>query len=95
MAAKTIKEINNKYSYTDENPGGKTDASLVSCAQCENYNELQYIYDKKLKPYIDKNKFTEQKAITALEETCNELKNPRKRTDFYEKLSTKLDITIE
>lgn len=40
MAATTIKEINNQYSYKDENPNGKTDASLVSCAQCENYNEL-------------------------------------------------------
>ncbi|MBI0395032.1 hypothetical protein [Acinetobacter bereziniae] len=95
MSAKTIQEINSQYNYKDENPGGKGDNSLVSCAQCEDYNELQYIYNEKLKPFVDKKKFTEQKAITALEKTCKELENPRHRTDFYNKLSEILDVKIE
>ena len=54
-----------------------------------------YIYDEKLKPFIDEDKFTKQEAITALEETCKKLENPRKRSDFYKTLSTKLKVTIE
>lgn len=95
MAAKTIQEINDQYDYEDKKSGGSTDSSLVSCGQCTGYNELKYIYDEKLKPFIDNSKFTKQEAITALEETCSELKNPRKRSDFYQKLSTKLDVTIK
>ncbi|TNL53298.1 hypothetical protein [Acinetobacter bereziniae] len=95
MSAKTIQEINSQYNYKDENPGGKGDSSLVSCAQCEGYNELQYIYEEKLQPFITNRKFTEQEAITALEETCKELENPRSRTDFYNKLSKKLGVVIE
>ncbi|WP_243055258.1 hypothetical protein [Pseudomonas sp. BP01] len=92
--AKTISDINDKYDYTDENPGGKQDAKLVSCAQCGDYNELSYIYTHKLKPLIDKNKFSHEDAIQALDEACAKLKNPRSRVDFYEFLTDKLGHTI-
>ena len=95
MAVTTIKEINDQYSYEDKKAGGSKDSSLVSCGQCTGYNELQYIYDEKLKPFIDQSKFTKQDAITALEKTCKELANPRDRDDFYKKLSTKLSVTIK
>ncbi|MNH29412.1 hypothetical protein D3C79_896430 [compost metagenome] len=92
--AKTISDINAKYSYKDENPGGKRDASLVSCAQCEDYNELSYIYKTKLKPLIDEDEITHEEAIQALDEACAELKNPRSREKFYELLTSKLGHTI-
>ena len=95
MSAKTIQDINKQYSYKDENPGGKGDDSLVSCARCEEYNELKYIYDKKLQPFIEDGELTKQEAITALEETCKELKNPTNRADFYKKLSDKLSVEIK
>jgi len=90
----TISEINAKYSYTDENPGGKRDASLVSCAQCDDYNELQYIYDKKLLPLVNAGTITKQGAIDALSESCAELANPRTRVKFYALLTKKLGHTI-
>ncbi|WP_321860549.1 hypothetical protein [Pseudomonas paraveronii] len=52
--AKTNSDINDKYHYKDENPGGKRDAKLVSCAQCDDYNELSYICNEKLKPLIER-----------------------------------------
>lgn len=95
MSAKTIQEINDKYDYEDTNPGGARDKPLVSCAQCGDYNELQHIFDKKLAPFITKGAFTKQQAITALEDACADLKNPRSRTDFYKKLSSLLGVVIE
>ncbi|CEI52860.1 MULTISPECIES: hypothetical protein [Acinetobacter] len=95
MSAKTIQDINKQYNYEDGNPGGEKDGPLVSCGQCNGYNELEYIYNEKLLPLIEDDEFTEQEAITALEETCKELKNPRNRTDFYNKLSKKLGVVIE
>ncbi|OLU26467.1 hypothetical protein [Pseudomonas sp. PA27(2017)] len=92
--AKNISDINDQYSYSDENPGGKRDSSLVSCAQCGDYNELKYIYDVKLKPLIDQKKITHDAAIKALDEACKEIKNPRKREDFYKLLTEKLGHTI-
>lgn len=92
--AKTISDINDKYHYKDENPGGKRDAKLVSCAQCDDYNELSYIYNEKLKPLIEKNKISHEDAIQALDEACQELKNPRTRVKFYELLTDKLGHDI-
>ncbi|WP_053160618.1 hypothetical protein [Pseudomonas sp. P1.8] len=92
--AKTISDINDKYDYKDENPGGKQDAKLVSCAQCGEYNELSYIYTQKLKPLIDKNKISHEEAIQALDEACAKLENPRTRVKFYEFLTDKLGHTI-
>ncbi|KKO45214.1 hypothetical protein WG68_12295 [Arsukibacterium ikkense] len=95
MSAKTIREINDKYRYEDKKPGGARDNSLVSCAQCDGYNELQYIYDTKLKLLVSERKITEDKAIAALEKACADLKNPRARTDFYRKLSEILGVVIK
>ena len=91
----SIKEINDKYEYEDTKGGGKRDASLVSCGQCGDYNELQYIYDTKLKPLVNRFKITEKQALIALEACCSELKNPRKREDFYELLGEKLNLEIK
>ncbi|SEJ95308.1 hypothetical protein [Pseudomonas sp. NFR16] len=90
----TIREINDKYSYKDENPNGKRDAALVSCAQCDDYNELQYIYDSKLLPLVNGGKVTKQAAIDALSQCCEELANPRTRVKFYALLTKKLGHTI-
>ncbi|MCQ9470997.1 DUF2853 family protein [Pseudomonas alliivorans] len=90
----TISEINAKYSYTDENPGGKHDAALVSCAQCGDYNELQNVYNKKLLPLVNAGKITKQAAIDALSESCEELANPRSRVKFYALLTKKLGQPI-
>lgn len=94
MAVKTIADINEKYSYEDKASGGKNDSPLVSCGQCGNYNELQYIYDEKLKPLVDKKKITKDDAIDALDKACAGVKNPRKREDFYEHLSESLGVKI-
>ena len=93
--AKTISDINDKYHYKDENPGGKRDAKLVSCAQCDDYNELSYIYNEKLKPLIKDEKISHEDAIQALDEACEELASPRSREDFYELLTEKLGYDIE
>jgi len=85
-----IREINDKYSYTDENPGGKRDAALVSCAQCKDYNELQNVYDEHLLALVNDKKITKQAAIDALSECCEELTNPRNRVKFYVLLTKKL-----
>ena len=74
--------------------GGKGDGELVSCAQCEGYNELQYIYDEKLKPLIDAEEITQDAAINALDKACSGVKNPRKREDFYKHLSKTLGVKI-
>ncbi|MGB3383950.1 MAG: hypothetical protein WBA64_04675 [Marinomonas sp.] len=91
---KTIRDINDKFSYTDENPGGKRDDSLVSCGQNGSYNELQYIYDTYLAPKIASNKFTKQKALDALNSACVILDSPRARTSFYAYLEAYLDEDI-
>lgn len=90
----SIKDITDQYNYEDTKGGGKQDSALVSCGQCGDYNELQYIYDTKLKPLVNRLKITEKQALIALEECCSELKNPRKREDFYELLSKKLKLEI-
>ncbi|MEX5592499.1 hypothetical protein [Pseudomonas orientalis] len=90
----TIREINDKYSYTDENPGGKRDAALVSCAQCKDYNELQNIYDEHLSALVNDKEITQQEAIDALSECCEELANPRTRAKFYALLTKKLGHKI-
>lgn len=95
MPAKTIQEINDKYKYEDKKPGGARDSSLVSCAQCGGYNELQYIFDTKLATFIASGKITEQQAISALEKACADVENPRTRDDFYEKLSKILGVVIK
>ena len=88
-----IKSINDTYNYVDENGGNKhVDAKFVSCGQSEDYNEIKYIWDKKLSPYIENNKITEKEALEALCLTCKELSNPRKREDFYSLLSKKLGV---
>lgn len=91
---RTIQDINDQYNYKDEFPGGKADRSLVACGQCENYNELQYIYKTYLQPYVDKDLFTQQKAINALDKACAQVKSPRKRQDFYDFLSEELNISF-
>ena len=95
MTVKTIQDINDKYDYDDTENGGSNDASLVSCGQCENYNELQYIYDSKLKPHVAAGNFTKQEAIDALDDACKKLSNPRSRVKFYKHLSDKLGVLIE
>ncbi|MQT66218.1 hypothetical protein GHO42_24450 [Pseudomonas sp. FSL R10-0056] len=91
----SIKDINDQYDYEDTKGGGKQDSALVSCGQCGGYNELQYIYDTKLKPLVNRLKITEEQALVALEACCSELKNPRKRKDFYELLGEKLNLEIK
>ncbi|MEL0614008.1 hypothetical protein [Marinomonas arenicola] len=91
---KTIRDINDKFSYTDENPGGKRDDSLVSCGQNGSYNELQYIYDTYLAPKVALNKFTKQEALNALNSACFDISSPRTRTRFYTYIETYLGETI-
>lgn len=90
----SIKDINDKYDYEDTKDGGKKDSALVSCGQCGDYNELQYIYDEKLEPLIKSKDITKDEAIKALNACCSELKNPRKRKDFYDLLGKKLNVEI-
>jgi hypothetical protein len=91
----SIKDINDQYNYEDTKGGGKRDSLLVSCGQCGDYNELQYIYDEKLKRLVSNFKITESQALLALSECCSELSNPRSRSDFYKLLSKKLGHNIE
>lgn len=91
----SVEDINSQYDYEDTKGGGKRDASLVSCGQCTNYNELQYIYDEKLEPFIKSKTITKDQALSALNNCCAELTNPRKRVDFYKLLSGKLGVVIE
>ena len=95
---KTIQDINKQHNYSDEFPDGERDDDYVACGQEGNYNELQNIYDTKLKKYVDvkkEKKFPEKEAIKALCETCAELKSPRTRDDFYRMLGKKLNISIQ
>lgn len=92
---KTIKDINDQYTYEDKTPNGKRDHSLVSCGQEGSYNELKYIYENILKRYCDLGAFTKDEALEAMCETCSELESPRSREKFYEVLSNKLDIAID
>ncbi|KDN94656.1 hypothetical protein [Hydrogenovibrio marinus] len=92
----TIKGINDQFNYEDEKGDDKEkDRPWVACGQAKNYNELAYIYDTYLKPYIEKGTFSEEKAIRALCETCHEMGKKRKsRVRFYKKLSDKLGVKI-
>lgn len=93
---KTIQDINKQYNYSDEIPPNGNDQEYVACGQNRNYNELQNIYDTKLKKYVEEDKkFTEKKAIKALCETCAELESPRTRDDFYRMLGKRLNISIQ
>lgn len=91
----TIKDINDLYDYQDNNPGGIADSRLVSCGQTEGYNELAYIYNNKLEKHVKSGDITEEDAIKALCETCQEMTSPRNRDMFYKSLSSKLGVTIE
>lgn len=93
---KSIEDINKQYPYEDKKgkETKKYDDPKVSCGQDDDYNELEYIYDTYLALPIALGTLEEDKALKALCETCRELKNPRKREDFYEKLSEKLGIQI-
>ena len=90
----SIKDINDKYDYEDEYPQGKGDSPKVACGQNGTYNELQNIYDKYLKPEIDKGTISKQEALDALDSACSSLESPRDRSDFYEHLEEKLGIKI-
>lgn len=87
---KKIKEVNDKYDYVDEYPNGEGDSKYVACGQ-STYNELDYIYENKLK----KKGITEEKAAKAFCECCEELNNPRKRDAYYDCLEKKLKIKID
>lgn len=94
----SIAEINERYSYEDTHPKGKGDPSKVSCGQTKDYNELQYILDKRLLPALkakDGASVTSHKSrsIQALGETC-ELRNGQSRTEFYKLLEDKLKIQL-
>ncbi|AZD08513.1 hypothetical protein C4K26_3110 [Pseudomonas chlororaphis] len=72
----------------------QTSAEFSAAAQCDDYNELSYIYNKKLKPLIEEKKISHEDAIQALDEACEEIENPRSREDFYELLTEKLGHDI-
>ncbi|MCF2861464.1 hypothetical protein ABMY44_04745 [Pseudoalteromonas sp. Cnat2-41] len=95
ISVSKISNINQLFDYVDEEPNGDMDTLLVSCGQYGHYNELQYIYDEKLKRFINNNVISEQQAIHALASACFNIDNPRSRKDFYAHLAEKLDITIE
>ena len=90
----SIKDINLQYDYEDKIPQGKNDSPLVSCGQEGSYNELQYIYDEKLKSFVESGEITEKKAINALCLVCRDLKHPRERTVFYRLLQIELGINF-
>lgn len=94
---KTIDQINDQYKYKDEKPRGSGDGPLVACGQDEKsgYNEIDYIFKNILQKHIDNKETTEEKAIDALCLACANLKNPRRRTDFYAYLEKELDIKIK
>lgn len=91
----SISEINDKYDYTDDFPGGKHDAKYVSCGQKGTYNELKTAYETKLKDAVDDNDITKQQAIDILASACSTLDNPRLRTDFYAHIDKKLKALID
>lgn len=85
-----IKQINSRYRYEDKNPGGKRDRLLVSCGQCGSYNELGYIYERKLRREVNSGFITAAQAVDILNACCTEIKNPRKRTQVYELIAERL-----
>ncbi len=89
-----IADINKQFEYEDNHPHGKGDSPLVSCGQTNGHNELQYIYNTKLKGFVDdpNSPVTEKKAYEALCLTCHELDSPRSRNKFYERLQQKLGV---
>ena len=94
---RTITDINKLYNYDDEKPNGPNDREYVACGQKGNYNELQNIYDEKLKPYIERGNITEEEVIKALCEVCEEMhkvSKRKKREIFEKKLEQKLRINI-
>lgn len=94
MAVKSIKEINDRFNYTDEVSGGKGDGDVVACGQQGSYNELSYIYTTYLKPLIAARKITEQEALDAMDKACD-MKPPRNRADYYAKLESLLGVKIK
>lgn len=91
----TIKGINNQYDYEDEHPQGDFDWKLVSCGQSEeDYNEIERIYEEKLKPLIDEEKITKDNAIKAICFACRNLDQPRTWKDFYEELQNYRSINL-
>lgn len=90
----SIQDINDKFDYEDEIPNGEGDPELVACGQDGNYNELQYIYEKKLAKHVTSGEITQQDALDALCLACHELETPRNRQDFYQYLTNKLGVTI-
>ena len=94
MAVKTIKDINDRFNFDDKVSGGRGDGELVSCGQHGTYNELSYIYQTFLKPLVEAKKITEQQALDAMDSACN-LKQPRKRVDYYAMLEDHLGMKIQ
>lgn len=90
---KEIQDINKQYDYEDKIPGDKRN-QYIACGQDGSYNELKNIYEKWLEPEIDKKKFTKEKAIKALCETCAEMDSPRPSRKFKDRLGKKLNINI-
>jgi hypothetical protein len=88
----SIEDINNYFDYKDDKPNGRYDGPRVSCGQNGNYNELEYIYNKYLAPFIkaDPNT-TKKKALEAMCKACFDLTNPRSRSDFYRYIEKELD----
>ena len=89
---KSIQDINDQFDYEDIHPQGNGDSPLVSCGQDDSYNELEYIYDEKLKSFVDEEVITKQQAINALCAACHDLSTQRARNDFYKYLEKELRI---
>ncbi|MCO7227123.1 hypothetical protein [Pleionea sp. CnH1-48] len=90
----TIEDITSQYQYEDKVPGGKNDSDYVSCGQNGSYCELQEIYDKHLKSYVEKGEITKQDALNALDFACRKLESPRDREEYYNVLNDKLGVEI-
>jgi hypothetical protein len=94
-AVNSIEDINSYFDYKDDKPNGQYDGPRVSCGQNGDYNELRYIYDKYLAPFIEGDpNTTKKKALEAMCKACFDLTNPRSRSDFYNYIEKELDYDL-
>lgn len=91
-----VSDVTDQFKYDDiSNEHRGKDAPLVSCGQDGTYNELKYIYDNHLLPYVVEGVLTKEQAIKGLCVVCHDYDSPRRdRKIFYRLLSIELGVGI-
>lgn len=91
-----VSDVTDKFKYDDiSNEHRGKDAQLVSCGQDGTYNELEYIYDNHLLPYVAEGELTKEQAIKGLCEVCHGYDSTRRdRRKFYRLLSIELGVKV-